>query len=82
MAWMSKEWRQSWNLLEPRIFDIYKNTTAPMIAILDCSEIDIEVSDMKTMETNDCIEVSEDDRDANGMLAVMWEGARFSCKDR
>ena len=47
-------------------------------------EIDMEVSDagMKTTESNDYREVSRDYRDANDVLATMWERARFSCKDR
>ena len=55
-----------------------------MIVMLGCSELDIEVSDagMETVESDDCREVSKNDRDANGVLAMMWEGARFSCKDR
>jgi len=43
----------------------------------------MEVSDagMETMESDDCRGVSKKDRDANGVLAVTQEGARFSCKD-
>ena len=54
-----------------------------MIVMLDCSELDIEVSDtgMETMEFDNCREVSRKDGNANGVLAVMWEGARFSYKD-
>ena len=64
-------------------FDAYKNAAAPMIVMLGCLEIDIEFSDagMETMESNNCREVLRDDRDINGMLAVMQERARFSCKD-
>ena len=70
---MFKEQRQSLKLLEPRSFDACKNTTVPMIAILDCSEIDIEVSDigMETMESDDCREMSRDNGDANGVLAII-----------
>ena len=55
-----------------------------MIVMLDCLELDTEVSDasMKTTESDDCRGMSKKDRDANGVLAMMWEGARFSCKDR
>jgi len=55
-----------------------------MIAMLGHSELDIEISDtgMKTVESNDYRGVSKKDRDVNGMLAVTWEGARFSYKDR
>ena len=49
-----------------------KNAAAPMIAILDYSELDMKVSDtgMETTESNDCRRVSKKDRDANGVLAV------------
>ena len=55
-----------------------------MIAMLGYLELDTEVSDvsMETMESNDCREVSRKDRDTNGMLAMMQERARFSCKDK
>ena len=54
-----------------------------MIAILGCSEIDIEVSDadMETVDSDDCREVSRDNEDTNDMLAVTQEKTRFSCKD-
>jgi len=60
------------------------NVTAPMIAILGCSEVDIEVSDtgMETVESDDCREMLGDNIDANGVLAMMQEKARFSHKDR
>jgi len=43
-----------------------------MIAMLGHSELDMEVSDagMKTMESDDCREVSRKNGDANGVLAV------------
>jgi len=43
----------------------------------------MEVSDtgVETMESDDCREMSKKDGDANGVLAVIREGARFSCKD-
>jgi len=55
-----------------------------MIAMLGHPELDIEVSDagMETMESDDCREMSRKDGDANGVLAAMREGVRFSCKDR
>ena len=51
--------------------------------MLDCSEVDTEVSDvgMETAESDDYRGVSRKDRDINGVLAVMREEARFSCKD-
>ena len=59
------------------------NNVAPMIAILGCLKLDMEVSDagMETTESNDCREMSKKDRDINSVLAVMWEEVRFSCKD-
>ena len=80
---MSEEQRQSSKLWEPRSFDACKNAAAPMIAMLGRSELDTEVSDagMETAESNDCRGVSKKDRDANGVLATMREGVRFSCKD-
>jgi len=81
---MSEEQRQSSKLWEPRSFDVCKNAAVPMIVMLGHSELDMEVSDagMETTESNDCRGVSKKDRDANGVLAAMREGARFSCKDR
>jgi len=53
---MSEEQRQSSKLLEIRSFDVHKNAVALMIAMLDHSELDIEVSDvdMETTESDDC----------------------------
>ena len=55
-----------------------------MIVMLGHSESDMEVLDagMETVESNNCREVSRKDRDADGVLAITQEGARFSCKDR
>jgi len=36
---------------------------------------------METMKSDDCREMSKNDKDANGVLAAMQEEARFSCKD-
>ncbi len=46
-------------------------------------ELDTEVSDagMETTESNDCRVVSKKDGNANGVLAMTREEARFSCKD-
>ena len=68
LAWMLEEWRQSSKLLEPRSFNMYKNTE-----VLDTS--------METIESNNCKGVSEADRNTNGVFAVIQEGARFSHKD-
>jgi len=63
-------------LLEPRSFDVCKNATAPMIVMLDCLELDIEVSDagIEIIESDNCREVSKKDRDANGVLAAICYG--------
>ena len=68
---------------EPGSFDACKNATAPMIVILDCLELDTEVSDagMETTESNDCREESKKDGDANSVLAATREGVRFFYKD-
>jgi len=60
-------------LLEPRRFDAHKNAIIPIIVMLGHLEIDIEVSDadMETTESDDCREVSKDDRDANSVLAMI-----------
>ena len=70
---MSKEQRQSSKLWEPGSFYTCKNATVPMIAILDCLKLDIEVSDtgMETAESDDCREMLESDGVANGVLAVI-----------
>jgi len=71
-------------LWEPGSFDTHKNAAAPMIAMLGYPELDTEVSDVgiETVESDDCRGVSKKDGDANGVLALMCEGVRFSCKDR
>ena len=68
---------------EPRSFNVCKNAAAPMIIMLGRLELDIEVLDvdMETIESDDWRGVSKRDGDANGILATMQEGARFSCKD-
>jgi len=60
-------------LLESGSFNAYKNAAASMIAILGCLEVDTKVLDagMETVESDDCREVSRDNRDANGILAAM-----------
>ena len=70
--------------MEPRSFDVCKNAAALIIMMLGCLELDTEVSDvgMETAESDDCRVVSKRDGDANNVLAVMREGARFSYKDR
>jgi len=52
------------------------NATAPIIVILDHSEINIE-----TTESDDCRKISGDDRNTNRILATIQDGVRFSCKD-
>ena len=70
LAWVFKKWRQSSKLLEPKSSDTYKNAAALMRAMLGCSELDMEVSDigMETVESNDCKGMSRNDGDANGIL--------------
>ena len=84
LVWMSEKQRQSSKLLEPGSFDVCKNAATPMIAMLGCSELNIEISDvsMETTESNDYREMSRNNKDANGVLATTWEGTRFFCKDR
>ena len=55
-----------------------------MIVMLGHSEFDMEVlnAGIETTESNDCREMSRNDRDTNGMLATMQERVRFSYKDR
>ena len=80
---MSEKRKQSSKLLEPESFDICKNAVASIIVILGYSRLDIEVSDvgMETMESDDCREISRNNRDINSMLATIQEEARFSYKD-
>ncbi len=70
---MSKEQRQSSKLWEPRSFDMYKNAITLMIAMLGHLELNTEISDadMKTAEFDDYREISRNDKDTNGMLAMM-----------
>jgi len=51
--------------------------------MLGHSELDTEVSDadMETVESDECRGMSGKNGDVNGVLAMMQEGARFSCKD-
>ena len=57
-------------MLEPKSSDAHKNAAALMRAMLGCSELDMEVSDigMETVESNDCKGMSRNDGDANGIL--------------
>ena len=79
---MSKERRQSSKLWEPGSFDVCKNAAASMIAMLDYSELDTEVSDagMETTEFNDCRVVSRKDGDANSMLAAVVATTRYKAQ--
>ena len=51
--------------------------------MLSHSELDTKVSDVdiETTEFDNCREISESDRDANGVLVIIQERARFSHKD-
>jgi len=59
-------------LWEPGSFDVCKNAAAPIIAILDHLELDMEISDtgMEPAESDDYRGVSKKDGDANGILTV------------
>jgi len=50
-----------------------KNTTALIIVILGHSEINTEVLDIgvETMKFNNCRELLENDRNINGILAII-----------
>jgi len=71
-------------LLEPRSFDVYKNTIVLIIVMLSHSEINTEVSDvnMKSIESDSYREILGNNKDTNSMLVAIQERARFSCKDR
>ena len=60
-------------MLKFRSFDVYKNTAAPIIAMLGRSEVDIEVSStgMESVESDDYREMLGDNEDANRVLAVI-----------
>ena len=70
-------------MLNPRNFDVYKNTAVLMIAMLGCSEVNTEVSDIgiETAESDGYREVSEDNGNTKNILAIIQEGVRFSHKD-
>ena len=84
LAWISEEQRHILKLLELRSFNTCKNAVAPIIVILGYLEVNIEISNVgiEIVKSDDCREVSENDGDTNGVLAIIWEEARFSCKDR
>ena len=52
---------------------MHKNATAPMMAILDHLELDMEVSDagIETIESDNCREMSRNNRVVNSILAMM-----------
>ena len=49
---------------------MHKNTVAPIIAILSCSELNMEISNtsIETVESDDCRGMSRYNRDANVLL--------------
>jgi len=51
---------------------MHKNTVAPIIAILSCSELNIEISNIgiETVESDDCRGMLRYNGDASGMLAM------------
>ena len=69
---MFRKQRQSPKLLESRSSGAHKNVAAPMIVMLDYSEINMKVSDtgMETTDSDDCREISRDDEDTNGVLVI------------
>ena len=71
-------------MLKPGSLDIYKNATVLIIVMLGHSKVNTKVSDIdvETTESDDCKELLVNDKDANGMLVIIWERVRFSCKDR
>ena len=60
-------------MLEPGSFDVHKNTGVLMIAMLGHLELNMEILDrsMETVEFNNCRELSRDDRNTNGVLAMI-----------
>ena len=70
-------------MLNPRSFDVYKNTAVLMIVILGCLEVNTEVSDIgiETAESDGYREVLEDNGNTKNILTIIQEGARFSHKD-
>ena len=81
---MSKERRQSLKLLELGSFDTCKNAVALMIAMLGHLKLDIKVSDtdIETAEFDNCRGMSRNDRNTNGMLAMMQGEVIFFYKDK
>ena len=84
LAWISEEQRYNWNLLEPRSFNMYKNTTALIIVIWDYSEVNTRVLDVgiKTVGSNNYKEVLRNNRYTNSILVVMLEIIRFFHKNK
>ena len=70
LAYMFKEWKKSWNLLEPESFDVFKNDIAPIIVILGHLEVNIEIlnASMKTIMSNNYKGILEDNKNANNVL--------------
>ena len=52
---------------------MHKNTIAPIIMMLGCSELDTEILDvgMETAESSNCRGMFRKNRDANGILATI-----------
>ena len=52
---------------------MHKNTAAPIIAILGHPELGTEVSDtgIETTESDDCKGMSRNNKDINGILAII-----------
>jgi len=60
-------------LLESKSFDAYKKAITLVIVMLSHLEVNMEVlsTSMGTMESDDCRELSGDDGDTNGVLAII-----------
>jgi len=71
-VWTPVEWRHTWKLLEPRSFDVWKKTKAPIIVILNYLEVNMEISNIsiETMGFSKCREMSRANVIANGILTV------------
>ena len=60
-------------MLKPKSFDVCKNAIVLIIAMLGYSEINTEISGtgMETAKSNNCRKVLKDNRNANGVLAMI-----------
>ena len=56
-----------------------KNAIVLMITMLGCSEVNIKIlnANMKTVEFDNCREISENNRNTNNILVIIQEKAKF-----